>query len=254
MTRRTRFIVVILIGCGCLIAAGLTWASEAFTVNAYFSPDKLGAPTNISAKAVFSLQGGVPTPISNVVAYGPAGLGVDVRGTDTCEKAVLEADGPSGCPPDSRIGFGGGIGLEEIAKELIKEPFTLELFLAPRENGHLVILIYVNAVSPISLQLVLVAKETHGPRPYGFGVAFEVPPIPTLPGASYASVESSYVTVGSTKVAYYHTVRGRRALVHVRGITVPKTCPVDGFPFEVILSFENGSTSIGKYSAACPGR
>jgi hypothetical protein len=252
MTRRVRILLAAIVGGMCLTVAGLAWASEAFTVNAYFSPDKLGASSNLSARAVFSSNGSVPTPVSSVVAYGPAGLEVDVRGTGSCEKARLEEDGPSGCPSDSRIGFGGGVGLVELAKEVIKEPFTLELFLAPREAGHLAILIYVSAISPVSLQLVLLARETHGPKPYGFGVSFEVPPIPTLPGASYASVENTYITVGSRNAAYYDTIHGQRRLVHVRGIVVPKKCPRGGFPLEATISFADGSSSVGRYPIPCP--
>jgi hypothetical protein len=241
-----------LVGCACLLAVAVAWASETFTVSTYFTPDKLGAPTNLYAKATFASSGSVPTPVSNVVAYGPAGLEVDVQGAGVCEKAKLEAAGPSGCPSDSRLGFGGGVGLVELAKTIIKEPFTLDFFLAPKENGHLAILVYVNAVSPVSVQLVLVAKEIHGPKPYGFGVTFEIPPVPTLPGAAYASVESSYLSVGSTKVAYYKTVHGRRQLVHVKGLIVPKKCPGGGFPFQVTISFEDGTSSTDKYTSPCP--
>jgi hypothetical protein len=254
MRNRTKVIVVGLIGGVCLIGAALAFASETFTVTTYFTPDKLGAPANVSGKTVFASNGTVPTPVGNVLAYGPAGLEINVAGTGVCEKTTLEADGPSGCPANSRIGFGGGVGLVEIAKELIKEPYTLDFFLGPKENGHLVILVYVNAVSPVSVQLVVVVKEVRGSKPYGLGVEFEVPPIPTLPGAAYASLESAYFTVGSQKVAYYQTVRGKRRLVHVKGIIVPKTCPKGGFPFKVTIGFLDGTQSTDTYNAPCPGR
>lgn len=251
-SNKLRIAVVAMIGCACLIGAVLAFASETFTVTTYFSPDKLGAPTNLSAKAIFASNGRAPTPVGNVLAYGPAGFDVDVAGTGVCEKAVLELNGPGGCPADSRIGFGGGVGLVEIAKEVIKEPFTLDFFLGPSEGGRLVILVYANAVSPVSVQIVIVAKEVHGPKPYGLGFTFEIPPIPTLPGASYASVESSYFTVGSQKVAYYHTVRGKRRLVHVKGLIVPRTCPHGGFPFKVTIGFLDGAQSTDAYTAPCP--
>lgn len=254
MRNRARIVVLALIGCACLIGAAIAIASETFTTTSYFKPDKLGAPTNLSAKAVFASNGTVPTPVGHVLAYGPAGLGVDVRGAGTCQKAMLEQKGPSGCPADSRIGFGGGIGLVEIGKEQIKEPYTLDFFLAPKENGHLAILVFAHGVSPVSVELVILAKEVRGPKPYGFGVEFEIPPIPTLPGASYASVETSYFTVGSQHVAYYNTIHGKRKLVHVKGIIVPKTCPQGGFPFKVTIGFLDGTQSIDTYTAPCPGK
>ena len=250
--RRVRMFAIALVAGACLLGAALAWATDTFTIAAYFTPDKLGAPTNVSAKTKFAYSTSVPVPISNVLAYGPAGLDFDVKGTGTCDKAALENAGPSACPPDSRIGFGGGVGLVEIAKEFIKEPFTFDLFLAPSESGRFVILIYVNAVSPVSLQLVLVAKETRGPKPYGLGVTVEVPPIPTLPEAAYASVESTYLTVGSQKVAYYHNVHGRRQLIHVKGLIVPKSCPRGGFPFLVTVSFMDGTQTSDRYTAPCP--
>jgi hypothetical protein len=236
----------------CVLAAAIAWANTTFSINAYFTPDKLGAPTNLSAKAVFSYGAVAPMPIDNFLAYAPAGLGVDVRGTGVCQKASLEANGPNACPADSRIGFGGGVGIVEIAKEFIKAPFTFDLFLAPRENGRLVILVYVTADNPVSLQLVLVAREVRGAKPYGFGVNVEVPPIPTLPGAAYASVESTYLSVGSQKIAYFHTVRGKRRLLHVKGLIVPKICPRGGFPFLVTIGFVDGTSSSDRYTAPCP--
>jgi hypothetical protein len=255
ITHKARILPLALVGCACLVGAALAFASETFTVSTYFTPDKLGAPTNLSAKTVFAYSvGDVPTPVSNVTAYGPAGLEVNVTGAGTCAKAKLEDEGPSACPSDSRIGFGGGVGLVEIAKEIIKEPFTLDFFLAPPEDGHLAILVYVNAVTPVSLQLVLVAKEIHGPKPYGFGVSVEVPPIPTLPGASYASAETVEISIGSQKVAYYQKIHGKRKLIHVKGLVVPKRCPAGGFPFEVSIGFLDGTSSTDKYTAPCPRR
>lgn len=183
MTRKVRVLLVVLVGCACLIGAAIAFASETFTTKIYFTPDKLGAPANISASTVFALNGTtVPTPIGHVVAYGPAGLTVNTAGAGTCQKALLEEKGPSGCPADSRIGFGGGLGLVEIGKEFIKEPYTLDFFLAPSENGRLAFLIYAQGVSPVSVELVVLAKEIYGTKPYGLGVEFDIPPIPTLPG------------------------------------------------------------------------
>ncbi len=249
---RMRIFAIALVVGACGLGAAVVWAADTFSVTAYFTPDKLGSPTNLSAKATFAYSTSVPTPVGNFVAYGPAGLGLDIKGTGTCEKSALEQSGPSACPTDSRIGFGGGAGLVEFGKEFVKEPFTFDLFLAPREAGRFVILIYVEATNPVSLQLVLVAKEVRGPKPYGLGVTVEVPPIATLPGAAYASVESTYLTVGSQKVAYYHDVHGRRQLDHVKGLIVPKSCPSGGFPFLVTVDFLDGTATTDKYKAPCP--
>jgi hypothetical protein len=239
--------------CVCLIVATVAWATETLTTHVSFNPDKLGAPTNVSATGEFhSTTTGVPSPTSKVIVYLPAGLEINVRGTGTCVAAQLEASGPSACPADSRIGFGGGTGLLELAKEVIHEPYTLDLFLGPEESGHLVVLAYVDASSPASFQLVVAAKEIQAPKPYGIGFSVEVPPIPTLPEASDASIESVFLTVGDKNVAYYRRIHGRSRLVHVRGIVVPKTCSGGGFPYEVLVSFADGTSLTNTGAIACP--
>jgi hypothetical protein len=235
-----------------LIGAAVAWASQTLTFSAQLTPDRLGAPTNLSAQTTVTSDDGPPSPVSSVLAYVPAGLKVHVQDVDTCEQAKLETDGPSGCPTDSRIGFGGGVGVVQFAKEFVKERYTLDLFLAPKQDGHLVLLIYASAVSPVPVQLVLVGREVAAPNPYGFGISVQVPPIPTLPGAANASMESNYVSIGSPNVEYYETVHGKPRLVHVKGLTAPKTCSGSGFPFAITISFADGTTSTASYTSPCP--
>jgi len=252
MRRSSGILLLMSLGCACLIGAAVTWASQTFTVSSSFTPDRLDTPTNLATETTFRDGSNTPAPLSEIVTYAPAGMEVDVHGMATCEKARLEADGPSGCPEDSRIGFGGGVGLVQVASEADREPYTLDLFLGPAQDGRLVILIYVSASDPVSLQLVLAAREIHAPKPYGFGIAVAIPPIYTLPGAGNASLESAYLSLGGKGIAYYRLVHGRRQLLHVRGLVVPKACPRGGFPFETIISFENGATNTARYTSPCP--
>jgi len=253
MKPKIRILLVALVACTLLIVAAVAWATETLTVHASFNPDRLGAPTNVSVTGKFaSTTGGLPSPITHITAYLPAGVEIDARGAGTCIAAKLEQLGPSGCPADSRVGFGGGEGLIELAKETIREPYTLDFFFGPRENGHLAVLAYVKASSPAAFELVLVAKEFHAPKPYGLGFAIAVPPIATLPEASNASVESAFLTFGSTNVAYYKTVHGKKKLLHVRGVVVPKTCPPDGFAIRATVDFEDGTTLTVDPTVPCP--
>jgi|SRR5580692_4042073 hypothetical protein len=249
---KARALLLASLGCALLIWAAVAWASQTLTFSAQLTPDRLGASTNFSAQTTVISEDGPPSPLKSVVAYMPAGLEVHMRGIDTCEKIKLETEGPSGCPTDSRIGFGGGIGVVQFGKEFVKEPYTLDFFLAPTEHGHLVVLIYANAVSPVPVRLIVVGNEVSAPKPYGFGISVEVPPIYSLPGAANASMESNYVSIGSPNVAYYETVHGKRTLVHVKGLTAPKTCSGEGFPFAITLSFADGTTSTAGYTYPCP--
>lgn len=254
MKSRLLIAALLIIGAGLSIAA-VAWASETLTTDVSFSPDKLGVPTDLSFTAkLASTTPGVPPPVSKVVAYAPAGMKIDTHGAGACAAAALEAQGPDACPANSRIGFGGGTGSLELAKEVIKEPYTLDLFLGPSEGRHLTVLAYVNAVSPVSFQIVVVAKEFHASKPYGPGFTFEIPPIPTLPEASDASLETAFVTVGDKNVAYFETVHGRRKLVHVAGIVVPKVCPRGGFPYKALVSFADGGALTDQGVISCPHR
>jgi hypothetical protein len=253
MTRKVRILLAAVLACACLIAAAVAWAAQTVTLHATFTPDKLSTPTNLSVTGKFaSTTVGTPSPISKLTAYMPAGVTVDVRGAGTCTAAKLQEKGPSGCPATSRAGFGGGVALLELAKEIITEPYTIDLFLAPKENGHLVFVAYIRAVSPALVELVLTAKEIPAAKPYGLGFSIEVPPIPTLPEASNASVQSAFVTFGSKNVAYYKMVHGKKKLFHVRGVVTPKTCPSGGFPLEANIDFADGTSSTANTTISCP--
>lgn len=251
---RIRVLVVALVAGGCLAAAAIVWAAETLTVTASFSPDKLGAPTNVHGVAtIHPTTGLVPTPIVRATVLGPAGLGLDVAGVGICDPRKLEATlEPKVCPKSSKAGNGGGTGVLELAGEVIKESFTLNFFRGPNENGHVVLLAYLNAITPVSVQLVLRAQVVREPKPYGLGFTFTVPLIPTLPGASDASAEQIFVTLGAPNAAYYKKVHGKRRLFHVKGIIVPKKCPRGGFPYKTEIGFADGTTNTVKGTIPCP--
>jgi hypothetical protein len=253
---KTRTFLAALSACAALTVTATAGASENVAIHANFTPDVLGAPTNLSASASFSsaLPGSQP-PIVKVAAYGPAGMSVDVRGAGTCtaSPAALEATGPRACPTNSRIGFGKAVGLEELAGELIPGPFTFEFFLRPSEDGHISLMVYVNAITPASEQLVLVAKEVHAPKPYGLGISFAVPLVPSLPGAPLGWVDHLLLTLGSAHASFREQVHGKTELVHVRGLVAPRVCPHGGFPIEGTFEFADGSTTTSTANIPCPG-
>jgi hypothetical protein len=250
---RIRILLAALLACACLIAAAVAWAGQPLTFRASFSPDRLGAPTNLSLTArLLSGTGGPPSPVTKFSLYAPAGMEIDVRGAGTCATATLRQRGPSGCPADSRAGFGGGVGVLELPTGTIHESYTLDFFFAARESGHLRLLVYASAVAPIAVELVLVARQILAPKPYGLGFSVEVPPVSTVPGAPDASIESAFVTVGGAHVAYYESVHGKRTLVHLRGMVVPKRCPGGGFPAEGTLDFADGSSLTVNPTIPCP--
>lgn len=244
---------IVLVICAGLICAAVALASQTLEVQARFTPDKLGAPTNLSLTAKFiSSTGGPPSPITKFILYAPAGLEIDARGAGTCTPATLEQKGPKGCPASSRAGFGGGTGALELPTETIHAQYTLDLFFAPREGGRLKLLVYVSVVKPAGVELVLVARQIPAPKPYGLGFSVEVPPVATFPGAADASVESAFVTVGGSNVSYFQSVHGKKKLISLRGIIVPRKCPAGGFPTEGMVDFADGSTLTVHPTIPCP--
>lgn len=253
MKPEIRIAVVPLLLSACLIVAGVVRAEETLKVRARFSPARLGASTNLSLSASFlSPTGGPPSPITKFTLYAPAGMGVDVRGAGTCSEVTLEQKGPSGCPANSRAGFGGGEGMVELPSETIHAPYTLDFFFAAKSSGQLRLLVYARADAPLGVELVLLAKQVPAPKPYGLGFTVEVPPISSFPGAGDASIESAFVTVGGPNVAYYERVHGGRTLVHLRGIAVPKRCPSGGFPTQGTVDFADGTTLTVNSAIPCP--
>ncbi len=249
-----RVLVAISIGCVCAALAGIALAGgDALVVKEAFTPDRLGAAANLSITASFASSADAPpSPIDRLTLYGPAGLGIQARGAGTCTEAVLEQRGPAGCPADSRVGFGGGVAVLALPGQLVREPFTLDLFFGSSQPGHLRLLAYASGVSPVSTALVVVAREISAPKPYGLGFSVQVPQVSTVPGAAYVSIESAFATLGASDVAYFKDVHGRRTLVHIKGLIVPRTCPLGGFPTRATIEFTDGTTFTVNPTIPCP--
>jgi len=241
--------------CGAaLLAASPAAAEETVSITeAGFSPNVLGAPTNAFGSATIgSTNLPVPSPITHVNVYGPAGLTLNLAGTGKCTKETLEHLGPSACPANSKAGFGGGEGAYELGHEIINEAYTLNFFLADNKPGHVSLLIFLKGSTPVSIELVFTGTVITGPSPYGLGFSVEVPLIKVLPEASDASATTAFLTLGAHNVAYYKKVHGKRKLFHVKGIILPKHCPHGGWPVASQFSFQDGSTVLAKRTIPCP--
>jgi hypothetical protein len=252
MTKARLLLATLAIGASTLLVTA-AWAAPTVTVHANMAPDALDASTNISATAQLATVA-AGEAITKVAFYAPAGLSEDLSAIGTCAATKLEMFGPSGCPADSRAGFGGGLVREQLGDEVIHERFTIDIFLASPKRGHLSFLAYALATSPVSVELILKARQIPAPKPYGLGFSVEVPSLLTLPGASNPSIESAFVTLGSPDVAYYKTINGKRTLVHIRGLVAPARCPSGGFPLQVAITYATSATTTSQTAIPCPGR
>lgn len=251
MGLRIKILAATATACACLPA--VAFAAQTLSVQMRFAPNKLGSPTSLAVSAVFnSTTSEPPSPISHLTFYTPRGMKIDARGAGTCTAAILESRGPHGCPADSRVGFGSGIGLFPLAGEILHARYTLDFFFAPKQDGRIVLLAYVQANRPAQLELVIEAKQIKAPKPYGIGFEANVPPIAILPDAPDASVERVSFTVGAKNVAFYKDVHGRRKLLQVLGIVEPRSCPKGGFPTEAIVQFAEETSLTVNPMIPCP--
>jgi hypothetical protein len=255
MIAGARFVATLLCA-ACLLMAATAQADETVSITeAGFSPNRPGAPTNAFGRATIgSTTGPVPSPITHVNVYGPAGVTLDLQGTGICNEERLRNIGPQACPANSRAGFGGGQGIYKIGQELVEEEYTIDFFLADNRPGHTTLLLFLSGSKPVSVEVVFTATVIRGPKPYGLGFSVNVPLIKVLPEASNASAKSAFLTLGAHNVAYYRMVHGRRKLFHVRGIVLPKSCPHGGWPVASQFSFEDGSTVMATRTVPCPKR
>jgi hypothetical protein len=207
--------------------------------------DKLGAGAAIEVKYTIKgteATGGVPSQITHVNFFLPAGTKINPAGFVPCAPATLENVGPSGCPKKSQASpVGTAAVVDPIGGELVKENATLQAFFAP--GGGLQF--YVNAASPISAQL-LVAKGSFitATPPYGPEFSTEVQLVQSVPGAPPVSTESFTLKVGA---AYK---KGKKTISYG---TIPSKCPKGGsFPVKTEITFATGETSMAAYKIPCP--
>ncbi len=243
--------------CGGLLlatAAGAAHAQDTVTIGQVsFSPDKLGAATDVFGSATLgSTDGPMPSPITHINVYGPAGVTLDLQGSTTCDQEFLERTGT--CPKNSRAGTGGGMGVYELAKEIIKEKYTFELFLTDNRPGHTKLVIYLVGHTPAAIEIYFDATVIRGPKPYGLGFSLDVPLIQPLPEASYASASSAFLRLGAKGQTYVKKVHGKRKRLPIKGIILPTKCPHGGWPVASQFSFFDGSTVMAKRDVPCPKR
>jgi hypothetical protein len=244
------------LGVSMMLATSAAHAAEQVTITqAHFSPDLRGMPTNaIGSATISSTTGVVPSPITHVNVFGPAGLSLDLTGSLTCTEQLLEEKGSEACPARSLAGTGGGLGVYELAGEMIEEDYRIEFFLENNDPGHVEMLVYLTGHSPVIIERIFKAFVVEGHTPYGLGFSLEVPLIKVLPEASDASARTASISLGAHGLTYIAKVHGKRVRRPIRGIVLPRTCPAGGWPIESEFSFQDESHVTAKKTIPCPRR
>jgi hypothetical protein len=249
------FAVIVLFACLC----GSALAAQSVRLDVALSPEHLGRPTTIFFGFVVSSPApGSPVPVTNVGVLLPDEMGVAASGLglENCVPFRLEEYGPQGCPPDSLMGRGVATVQVPIAGESLSESGRVELFSAPVVDGRFALLVYTDAISPISAQLVFPSAVLPAVAPYGEDIDTNLPLVPSLPDGPDVAVTSFHASLGSVpgpdRFVYYRSAHGKRVSFAPRGLILPASCPRGGFPFEAQFSFQDLSHATARTTVPCP--
>lgn len=218
------------------------------------SPERLGSGTTIAfAFKITNPNGGVPPPLTGIDLLYPSSIGLIASGLglEDCAPATLETSGPEGCPADSLMGFGSALVEIPVEEEAIQETGNITTWMAPLENGHIKLLFYADAGTPLSYQFVLPALLNEATPPYGASLETRIPIIPTWPEGPEAAVVEMHATIGPKNITYYQRLHGKTFAYHPIGLRLPETCPHTGFPFAATFTFP-GTSASAQSVVPCP--
>jgi hypothetical protein len=240
-------LAALVVGCFVLLPTAASARSVSF-VPAFSSGD-LGEASSMSAE--LSISGseyhGGPAPVSGeLVVQLPAGVGGSQAGFAGCTRLMLEASGPTGCPPGSLAGPVGEVSyIVSVEGSRVPETETMQaVFAAPEEVG----LSYPYAwfyISGPGIKATLSGRYTEAAAPYGRALSIYVPEIVTVPGEPLVSWTNFTIRLGATRAA--------EGMPSVRSLTIPETCPATGkFPWAATVPYEESTQQEVQAETACP--
>jgi hypothetical protein len=225
------------------------------SLQASFSPDRLGAATTISFSFHLSTaEGTAPPPMTALDLHLPAGMNYTATtlGLATCDPAKLAARGLAGCPANSRLGHGSALVEVPFGVGSGHEIPEIQAVAGPSPNGNLVVLFYANGLFPVYAQLAFSGEVLPDTGRFGSQLDANVPLVTSVPGGPDVSIVSVQTTIGPNQLTYYRRVHGRLQSFRPRGVAVPERCPRGGFPFAAQFSFLDGSTTSATTTVPCP--
>lgn len=224
-------------------------------MSASFTPYHLLGHTTVHfGFQIGTTNGAVPSPLTNVNVSLPAGMGLETTslGLATCDSQTLNAVGPEGCSPNAVMGFGRALAEIQVGSEIIQEHAEITTMMAPTAGGHTVVLYYVDAAGPASVQLIFPGLVLGASGPFGTRINTEVPVTGTWPGGPDASVVSLAASIGPEHLTYYRPVGHKLVPFTPIGMQIPPKCPAGGFPFAATLTFLDGSHVNATRTVPCP--
>jgi hypothetical protein len=233
----------------CASIAGTAAAAPTARMIATFHPNRLGAPTAISAAFQIFWSERRPPVLTGAELTYPRNLGFATSGLGlaVCEPAPLEENGPESCPANSHVGSGSATVEVPLGGQLYRETVQLTVLAGPSPDGYLHLLVSAVGVTPVAALVVLYAELLPG------RLSIAVPPIPTLPEGPRVALVAMHLTLGG-HVTYYERVGGRSVAYHPAGIGLPRRCPRGGFAFGATFDFLDGAHASAHASVPCPSK
>jgi hypothetical protein len=243
--QRARILAATLALCAC--APGAALATPTARMSASFTPERLGAPTTISASFQISWSERRPPVLTGAQLVYPRNLGFATSGLGlaACDPTQLEENGPDTCPANSHMGSGSALVEVPIGGYLYQEPIQLTILAGPSPSGYLQLLVSAVGTTPVAALVVLYAELLPG------RLSITVPPIPTLPEGPYVALVAMHLTLGG-RLTYYERLHGRNVAYHPAGIGLPRTCPRGGFRFASTFAFLDGRHASAHTRVPCP--
>ena len=254
ISRLSTLLIVTLLG---ICLPNTARAAPSAKLQAKFIPEQLGGRTTLEFGFAFTASPGqVPPPLTQIELRYPdkLGLGLSGLGLATCTAKTLEATGPSGCPPNSVMGYGSALTGVVLGSTTVSESAPITMLRTPDQQGHLAVLFSAEGTTPVDTRIVFPGLLLPAPAPFGGQVSVGVPLVPTLPGAPYISVIQLHATIGPRMVTYYEQAGGKTLAYQPKGILLPTGCPKRGFPFAAQFSFLDGSVASARSTVPCPVR
>jgi hypothetical protein len=194
----------------------------------------------------------LPSPGTHAKVWLPKGTIINDKPflplTKGCTKDAIDAQGPTVCKSKDKIGRGRSLVRATLGGEPVRETATVTAYGGPREKGNPVLNLYVFAVSPISVQIVIKAvlhKVTGADaKKYGYYFDADIPLIQTTPGNDPASIINFDVTIDSK-------IKAKKGKVEYLSY-VPKKCPKGGFQWQGQFSFLDQEMSSSTATTPCP--
>jgi hypothetical protein len=228
----------------CAAHSTIARAEASATITPSLSPDRPGAKGALLM--TISFAGGassVPPPVRRTILRFPAGLGIEIPHLRSCSIARLRTRGVSGCPAQSELGQGHALAEALAGSQIITENISLWLFLGPFHNLEPTFEILGRGYTPFDEKVVLTGTVIPDNSPYGEDLALSVPPIPTVPLESDASIVTMSLKVGVNKPPHPSDANT---------VVVPTSCPPGGFPFAADFTYADGSSGSALATARCP--